>query len=193
MDASELHRRAVAEFAARVDGIDSAGSGAWSAQTPCTEWTVRALVNHLTYEDRWTTPMLAGATVAEVGDRFEGDLLRDDPVGAFATASREATDAAAQTDPSQIVHLSFGDFPAREYLYQLAADHLIHAWDLAAATDGDRQLDPEVVAGIADWYADREADYRAGGFVGPRVAVSSDDPQDRLLGGFGRDPAWRSR
>ena len=100
MDASELHRRAVAEFAARVDGIDSAGSGAWSAQTPCTEWTVRALVNHLTYEDRWTTPMLAGATVAEVGDRFEGDLLRDDPVGAFATASREATDRPLTPAPT---------------------------------------------------------------------------------------------
>jgi uncharacterized protein (TIGR03086 family) len=193
MDAPELHRRAVAEFAARVDGIDSSGSGVWSAQTPCTEWTVRALVNHLTYEDKWTAPMLAGATIAEIGDQFEGDLLGDDPVGAFAMASREAADAAAQTDSSQIVHLSFGDFPAREYLYQLAADHLIHAWDLAAATDGDRQLDPEVVADVADWFADREADYRAGGAIGPRVAVSSDDPQDRLLGGFGRDPGWRSR
>jgi uncharacterized protein (TIGR03086 family) len=193
MDSSELHRRAVAEFAARVDGIDSAGSGAWTAPTPCTEWDVRALVNHLTYEDKWTTPMLAGATIAEVGDQFEGDLLGNDPVGAFAMASRQATDAAALADPADIVHLSFGDHPVHEYLYQLAADHLIHAWDLAAATDGDRQLDPDAVAGIADWFADREADYRAGGFIGPRVPVSSDDPQDRLLGGFGRDPGWRSR
>ena len=74
MDASELHRRAVAEFAARVDGIDSAGSGAWSAQTPCTEWTVRALVNHLTYEDKWTTPMLAGAVRVRAAPQARGHV-----------------------------------------------------------------------------------------------------------------------
>jgi uncharacterized protein (TIGR03086 family) len=192
MDVSELHRRSVAEFATRVDGIDSERSDAWSLPTPCAAWDVRTLVNHLTYEDKWTPPMLAGATVEEVGDRFEGDLLGDDPVGAFGSASVEATDAAAITDPAQIVHLSFGDYPAAEYLYQLSADHLIHGWDLAAATDGDRQLDPELVAAIADWFADREELYRAAGLIGPRTDGASDDPQDRLLAGFGRDPDWRA-
>lgn len=190
MDAQELHRRAVAEFTARVDGIDATGSEAWSASTPCTEWDVRSLVNHLTYEDKWTAPILAGKTVAEVGDQFEGDLLGDDPVGAFAMASTEATEAASHIDTSKPVHLSFGDYPASEYLYQLAADHLVHAWDLAAATDGDRRFDPELVDGVADWFADREATYRTGGAIGPRVPGSSDDPQDRLIASFGRDPAW---
>jgi len=193
MDVTELHRRAVGEFAARVDGIDTAGSGAWKAPTPCRDWDVRALVNHLTYENKWTAPLLEGATVAEVGDRFEGDLLGADPVGAFAAASREAVDSSARLDTSKIVHLSFGDVPAGEYLYQLAADHLIHGWDLAAATDGDRRFDPEVVAAVADWFADREAMYREGGAIGPRVASPGDDPQDRLLAGFGRDPGWRPR
>lgn len=31
----------------------------------------------------------------------------------------------------QIVYLSFGDFPGREYTRQLLAGHLIYAWDLA--------------------------------------------------------------
>jgi uncharacterized protein (TIGR03086 family) len=193
MDVTELHRRAVDEFASRVDGIDSAGSGAWQGQTPCSDWDVRTLVNHLTYENKWTAPMLGGATVTEIGDRYEGDLLGDDPVGAFATASREALDAAAHKDTTDIVHLSFGDYPAGEYLYQLAADHLIHGWDLAAATDGDRRFDPEVVAAVADWFADRETMYRAGGAIGPRADSSGDDPQDRLLAAFGRDPSWRPR
>jgi uncharacterized protein (TIGR03086 family) len=193
MDVTELHRRAVGEFAARVDGIGSAGSGAWSAPTPCTDWDVRTLVNHLTYENRWTAPLLGGATIADVGDRFDGDLLGEDPVGAFAASSREATDAATHTDTSQTVHLSFGDVPAGEYLYQLAADHLIHGWDLAAATDGDRRFDPEVVAAVADWFADREGAYREGGVIGPRISSPGDDPQDRLLAGFGRDPGWRPR
>jgi uncharacterized protein (TIGR03086 family) len=193
MDASDLHRRAVGEFAARLDAVGSASGSAWSAPTPCADWDVRALVNHITYEDKWTAPLLGGSTVADIGDQFEGDLLGSDPVGAFATASAEATQAAGRVDPAETVHLSFGDVPASEYLYQLAADHLVHAWDLAAATDGDRRFDEELVAGVADWFADREALYREGGAIGPRVHAASDDPQDRLIAAFGRDPAWRAR
>jgi uncharacterized protein (TIGR03086 family) len=190
MEPAELHRRTVAEFAARVDAIGD-GSRSWSAVTPCAEWDVRTLVNHLTAENRWTAPLLGGATVADIGDKFDGDLVGDDPVGAFAAASSEATEASARVDPEAIVHLSFGDFPAREYLYQLSADHLVHAWDLAAATGGDRNFDEELVAEIADWYAERESAYRDTGAVGPRVQGAGDDPQDRLLAAFGRDSGWR--
>ncbi len=194
MEASELHRRAIREFAARLDAAGASGSSTvWSAATPCTDWDVRALINHVTAEDRWTPPLLGGATIAEVGDAFDGDLLGDDPAGAFAAAGTGATDAAALADPAQIVHLSFGDVPASEYLHQLAADHLVHAWDLAAATDGDRHFDEELVEGIADWFADREPMYREGGIIGPRVRAASDDPQERLWAAFGRDPSWRPR
>lgn len=193
MDATELHRRAVAEFSARMDAVGASGPGQLSAPTPCGDWDVRTLINHVTGEDRWTAPLLAGSTVADVGDRFDGDLLGDDPVGAFAAAAAEATHAAAQTDPATTVHLSFGDVPAAEYLHQLAADHLIHGWDLAVATGGDRNFDEEVVGGVADWFTERESMYRAGGAIGPRVSAGSDDPQDRLLAAFGRDSSWRPR
>jgi len=194
MDAAELHRLAVGEFASRLDAVGAIAShSTWTAQTPCVGWDVRTLVNHVTYEDRWTAPLLKGASVAEIGDRFDGDLLGDDPVGAFAKASAEATETSAHVDGAKIVHLSFGDVPASEYLRQLAADHLIHAWDLAVATDGDRHFDEEVVNVVAEWFADREAGYRSSGVIGPRDRAFSDDPQDRLLAAFGRDPSWRSR
>src|SRR5262249_34101964 len=127
----------------------------------------------------------------EVGDKFDGDLLGDDPVGAFAAAGTEATDASARVDPDKIVHLSFGDVSASEYLYQLIADHLVHAWDLAAATGGDRRFDEDLVAAVADWFGDRESLYRESGAIGPRIAASTEDPQERLLAAFGRDSAWR--
>ena len=64
--------RAVAEFDARVRQI---GEHQWQAATPDEDWTVRDLVNHLAGEDLWAPPLLAGSTIAEVGDRFEGDVL----------------------------------------------------------------------------------------------------------------------
>ena len=89
------------------------------------------------------------------------------------------------------VHLSFGDTPAEEYAYQLAADHLIHGWDLAAATGGDRSLDLDLVDALATWYAEREDLYRSSGEVAERPAgVDPSDPWERLLQAFGRHPHW---
>ena len=89
-----------------------------------------------------------------------------------------------------IVHLSYGDEDIAEYVHQLAADHLIHAWDVAAATGGDTVLDPELVAAVATWFADREQLYRGAGVIGERFESGSDDPSDRLIAAFGRDPRW---
>jgi uncharacterized protein (TIGR03086 family) len=151
---------------------------------------VRTLVGHLVEECRWVPPLLAGATIEEVGDRFEGDLLGDDPVGAWDEASAEAVAAADAVDPDRTVHLSFGDVPAREYLHQLAADHLVHGWDLARATGQDEDLDGEVVATVAAWFAGRERLYRDGGVIGPAVAVPDGAPPlDDLVARFGRDPS----
>ena len=54
------------------------------------------------------------------------------------------------------VHLSYGEEQMAEYVHQLAADHLVHAWDLAVATGGDTRLDPHLVAEVAAWFAERE-------------------------------------
>src|SRR6478752_6197269 len=120
-------RRAADAFGARVHGV---ADDRWAASTPCSDWDVRALVNHLAYEMRWSVPLLAGRTVAEVGDRFDGDLLGDDPVGRWDSAAQEAVVAVdGEGAMDRTVHLSFGDFPGREYVMQLFADLVIHGWD----------------------------------------------------------------
>ena len=112
--------------------------------TPCADWDVRALVNHVVGEDRWTAPLLGGSTIAEVGDRFDGDLLGADPAASANDAAAEAVAAVGHHLPTGgKVHLSYGDEDMAEYVRQLAADHLIHAWDVAAATGGDTSLDAE--------------------------------------------------
>jgi uncharacterized protein (TIGR03086 family) len=190
MHVTELHQRSVKGFAALLDALDGTS---WAGPTPCLDWDVRALVNHIVYEDLWTVPLMEGATVAEVGDRFEGDLLGDDHVAAARSACETATMAAASgVVAGRTVHLSFGDTPAEEYAYQLAADHIIHGWDLAAAIGADRTIDPELVTALAPWFAEREELYRAAGVIGDRPSdpAATDDPQARLLIAFGRDPNW---
>jgi len=183
----DLYHRSVDGF---VDRVARTRPDQWSAPTPCTEWDVRTLVNHLAYEDRWSVPLLEGATIAEVGDRFEGDLLGDDPVTA-STDAADATKAAVASDGAldRSVHLSFGDTPAGEYVHQLLADHLVHSWDLAVAIGADRTLDPEAVRACLEWFAGQEDAYRSSGAIGPRVDVPADaGDQDRLIAAFGRDP-----
>jgi uncharacterized protein (TIGR03086 family) len=184
----ELHRRALASFDQRVRAVRP---HQWRHPTPCADWSVRELVNHVVNENLWTPPLLAGRTIAEVGDRFDGDLLGDDPATAWAASAAEAGEAAAAPGaPAATAHLSFGDVPGEVYLRQLFADLLIHGWDLARATGGSEALDQELVAECADWFTGEEAAYRGAGLIAPRPALGDDaGPQDRLLAAFGRDPS----
>ncbi|CCH16879.1 TIGR03086 family metal-binding protein [Micromonospora lupini] len=189
MDLLEAYRRSLAEF---VDRVDQIGPGQWVEETPCPDWDVRTLVNHVVGEDRWSVPLLAGRTLDEVGDRFDGDVLGADA----ARTAREATAQAeiAVTHPGTIdrtVHLSSGPTPAAEYVQQLLAEHLVHGWDLAVAIGAEPRLDPDAVRVCARWFAGRVDDYRRDKLVGDGAQVSADaDEQDRLLAAFGRDPDW---
>jgi uncharacterized protein (TIGR03086 family) len=185
-EALDMYQRSVEEFGQRVMAI---GPGDWSRATPCTEWTVRDLVRHLVYEELWTPPLLAGATIAEVGDRFEGDILGEDPQVAWKEAAAHAVAAASPDVLRRTVHLSFGDFPGQEYLGQLTADHTIHAWDLARGLGGDDRLDPDLVRFVYDFMAPQAAQWSAAGVFAPQVDVPDDaDPQAKLLALSGRTP-----
>lgn len=179
-----------------VDGlIRNVADDQWELPTPCDEWSVRDLVQHLVYEDRWAPPLLSGATIEQVGDRFEGDLLGDDPVRAWTEAQRDAVQAVRTPGVLERgVHLSFGETPGAEYVWQLTADHLVHGWDLARATGQPDRADPELVQAVSTWFIGMEPMYREGGAIGDPVPVADDaDEQDQLLGRFGRSPNWPDR
>lgn len=187
-DLVELHARCGRRFAKLVAGVHA---GQWHDDTPCSEWDVRALVHHLLYEQRWVQPLFDGQTVAEVGDRFDGDLLGDDPSAwpeLLASAIEEAHAAVAQPGAlERTVHLSFGDVPGEEYVVELTGDLAIHAWDLARATGQDDSLDPDAVELLLPW-AEANAELLTGsGIFGARVDTGPDTPDDvRLLALLGR-------
>ena len=187
-DVTKLFERAQAGFGTLVHDVRDEQ---WSAPTPCSEWDVRALVNHLVYEARWVPPMLEGKSIAEVGDAYEGDLLGEDPATAYDDAlagALTAIDAPGALDAS--VHLSYGDTPAAGYVAQLTCDFVVHAWDLARGIGADDTLDPELVEFV---YAEAlpQADMlAASGLFDAPIAVPDDaDTQTKLLALFGRNPS----
>lgn len=187
MDAITLFHRSAAAFVARVEVVRP---DQWGDPTPCEEWTVRDLVNHVTYENAWTVPLLDGLTVAEVGTKLDGDLLGDDPIKAAAGAAAAAIDAFdASIGAGTMVDTSHGPMPAEEYARQMAAENLIHGWDLAAATEGDVSLDADLVADLTEWFVDREEQFRSSGGIDSRGPMTG-DPGDDLLAMFGRDSDW---
>jgi uncharacterized protein (TIGR03086 family) len=180
-----LYEAAIDQFSRVVDEVPDT---AWRSPTPCADWDVRELVNHMVGENLWLPPLAAGQTIAEVGDALDGDLLGDDPRQAWRDSVAGALAAAKGVDLDATVHLSFGDVPAQEYLWQLTADALVHSWDLARSTGQQEALPADVVGAVSDWFDDREELYRSGGAIGPATATTSQDPQDQLIARFGRTP-----
>ncbi len=186
-DVIGLYRRAVEEFGARVRTVSD---DQWSSPTPASEWDVRALVNHVLNENQWVPPLLEGLTIAEVGDRFEGDQLGSDPWSSWTDVAVAALAACQDDDvPLRVVHVSFGDITGEDYLAQVTTDHVIHTWDLARATGADEHLDPELVDFALGYLVPQAEDWRAAGAFGPAVKVPPGaDRQTELLALTGRDP-----
>ncbi len=186
-DPLTLHARALDGFGRRVHAVRP---GQWHDATPCTDWDVRDLVAHLVGEQRWVPPLLAGQTMADVGDRFAGDVLGDDPARSWDDAAAGARGAFAEPGAlGGTVALSYGEADAEHYLFEMIADLVVHAWDLVRGIDGDESLDPQlvrVVYGRTQPHADALA---ASGLFDPPVAVDADaDEQTKLLALFGRRP-----
>jgi uncharacterized protein (TIGR03086 family) len=185
MNLPELHERALASTRAYVAGVEA---GQWHDTTPCPEYDVRTLVNHLVSGNFWVAPLVAGSTIADVGDKLDGDVLGDDPLATYEQSAGEA--AAAFSAPGAMeasVAVSYGPVPGEIYAGHRFIDVLIHGWDLAKATGQGTALDPELVEGCLQ-VVEPQADLLKGsGMFATDVEVPPDaDPQTRLLALLGR-------
>ena len=182
-----LFQRAQAQFTDRVDAV---GPGQWDAPA-LPEWTVADLVAHLTGEQLWVPPLLAGEVPDAVAGRIPTDteeLLGGDPLTAWEAAADGALTAWASPEAlERTVRLAGGATPAVEYLVEMTADLTVHAWDLARAVGGVTQLDPALVAAASRYAEEHLGDEGAPGlFAAPVDVPPGADLQTRLLARFGR-------
>lgn len=178
--------------------VDSIREDQWDMELPAEfqrspdkPVTLREIVNDHALDDAWVPDMLAGKTMDEAGrTKFDGDLLGDDPKASFAAIVQKAGAAAsALDDPDRTVHCSFGDFPAREYFWQINGFRALRAHDIAKVIGADTRLPDDLVRGIWDEISPHAEEWRKIGVFGPKVEVPANASlQDRLLGLTGRQP-----
>lgn len=180
LNAVDLYRRA-AEGAIEVTAAVSADQ--LDRATPCADWTVQDLLDHLT----GGTDYLLAALAERAPISRQGTSAADYQAGvAMVLAGLEEPGVLRRMCMSP---LGF-EWPVEQAVAGTFMDVLIHTWDLARATGQDEHLDPSLVAACtAMFLPDMPERGRQAGIVGPAVDVGADASlQDTLLGAMGRAP-----
>nr|WP_281371449.1 TIGR03086 family metal-binding protein [Petropleomorpha daqingensis] len=166
------------------------GPDDWRRPTPCAEWDVSALVNHVVGAAVRYQLLLHGASTEQVEATRTVDHLGDDAMGSFGTTADGMLACFAEDGAlERITHHVTGDRTGRELLSMRILDLGVHAWDLARAIGADETLDADVVAFLLDSTADLDLGPQQRAFAPADGDVPADaSPKDRLLHRLGRHP-----
>lgn len=185
--------------------LDAAGqlvagvrSDQWSNPTPCPEWTVRALVDHLVTGNRRFAAIVSGEEPPprETLGQAQGiDQLGDDPAGAYrdaAAALLAAFDRPGVLD--RVFRVPAGPVPGVVALHLRITEALVHGWDLAHATGQPAQLPDDLAEEELAFARGAAAPDvpRTGRPFGPPLPIPDDAPAiDRLAAYLGRSATER--
>lgn len=187
------------------DGVDLAVSTIlntpverYDDPTPCTEFTVADLINHIAFgfvlarcsgtREAWD-PAWTADSPAPVLDGLPRERWAEAAAGAGAQVVAAWADPAAWAGDS---HLGGAAMPAAVIGSMMTGELAVHAWDLAAATGRALEVGPGLGEVALEAMTGMAAMGREAGWIGPEVAVADGAPAfDRALGTAGRDPAWR--
>ncbi|MEU0374396.1 TIGR03086 family metal-binding protein [Streptomyces sp. NPDC006283] len=188
-DAATLLTRHTEALALFTDRVHAVRDDQWDEPTPCTEWSVRDLVNHLTAEQLWVPDLVTEqATIEDIGDAYDGDVLGEHPRRTWDAAARAAHKAfSAEGALEGPVQLSYGETPATAYCAQMISDAVVHAWDLSRGIGAEERLPDALVAFALEEVAPYAAELSKSGLFAPPIEPPpGDDPQSRLLAMLGR-------
>jgi uncharacterized protein (TIGR03086 family) len=166
------------------DLIAEVGPEQWKAPTPCTEWNVRDVVNHLVGMDLVFTALIEGGPMPERG----ADCIGDDPVRAYRASSASLQAAFARPGVlERSCRGPLGSATGTERLQIRLYDLLAHGWDLAQATGIPGQL-PEDLAeqALAFVRVQLPPQSRMGRFAEPQPVEETAPAIDRLAAFLGR-------
>jgi uncharacterized protein (TIGR03086 family) len=186
MNLVALHDRALDVLGTTIEKIDPSQM---SDPTPCSEFDVRALLDHVIAGNLRFTAIARGAPAVSVP--VTDDFFTDDAVRPYRESAAALSEAWA--DPAALertAHLPFGDFPGEFALGIHIVESVVHTCDLAKATGQPTDIDPELCD--AAWQRAKDLDdmFRGPGRpFGAAVAPPPDaTPTERLVAWLGRQP-----
>ncbi|MFJ9029846.1 TIGR03086 family metal-binding protein [Streptomyces sp. NPDC102274] len=178
---------AFASILAEVERLVSAvGPDRFGDPTPCADWNVRALLDHLVWENLIWAGLAEGSPPTDHG----ADHLGADHLAAFRAAASATMTAFRRPG---MLERRYGPAPGRRLVEQLLIEMLVHGWDLAMATGQRPGFAKETVEAVLP--SIREI-YGAlprtpGGSFAPEVPVPDGSAAtDRLAAFLGRRVAW---
>jgi uncharacterized protein (TIGR03086 family) len=191
MSDAQLMARAAAPLVGIIRNIKP---DQFDAQTPCAEYDVRKLLNHLLF---WG-PSLEGAAHKEaVPPPAEAEAEVDLTEGHWAAALEAHLNrtVAAWSEPGAwegATHMGGPmELPASLVGGMVVGELVVHGWDLAQATGQHLALDEDILEYLHEEVTKSAVQGREMGVYGPAVAVpASSSTLDRVLALTGRNPAW---
>lgn len=163
--------------------------------TPCAEWNVIDVMNHLIGVLELTAGCMADSPSDIRPNEADSSYAGETSVAVLAQAhhaesARVLELAGRQGIPDRVAATPFGDMPVNQIMVGTLPDQIVHGWDLAKATGQDTTLDPGLVEFTHGMLSSGFADMgREAGFNGPEIAVSDDaGPQDKMIAYMGRQP-----
>ena len=151
------------------------------APTPCDDWDVQTLLNHMVDSQQYFVRSTRGEKVSPPSSEPPDGLIGDDPAAVYERGREETIRTFSEdgviehTGPSLGINLS---------------DTLLHGWDVAKATGQDATMPDGLAAAAYEMVHGAFSDEQRKGVFKPEVAVSDDaSPQEKFLAYTGRDPA----
>lgn len=156
------------------------------------EISLKKLMNNYAYDDAWVPDTLAGKTIAEVDGKHDGDLLEENPKKNWDMIVAKAVNAVqnlTNPDLKRMTHLSYGDYPVKDYLWHITRFRTFGTVDIARFIKVDASLPEDLVYGMWKILVPQADMLRNIGVFGPEVAVSKNASlYQRLLALSGRQP-----
>jgi uncharacterized protein (TIGR03086 family) len=180
----ELLQRVVDETTRVVGNVTPEQLG---NDTPCTEWTVRDVVNHITGGATMFAISAEQGSVPDdqVAQLMGGENLGSDYKAAWGTAANRAMTAFDGLDLSKMVTLPFGEMPASVALNIAIFDVATHAVDIAEST-GQQIKDTDLLETALEFGKQMIGpDLRVPGVFGAEQPCPADAPVTKRLLAFG--------